>query len=699
MSVVLSVDIGGSFTDVALLLNGKIYTAKSPTTPIADRGVLNAIEAVFSQAAISYTHVERFILGTTLATNALLERKGAKTALITSQGFTDIVEIARENRYSQYDINMQRARPLVPRPLRFGVAEKVNYRGELILALDEQACYEVASQLRALNVESVAICLLHGYINGQHEQRIKAILNEVYPDLYISLSSEICPEIREYERTSTVCANAYIQPLISRSIDKLKHVLSAKGLRCPIFLMTSSGSLCSTELAKQEPVKLVESGPAGGAIFATYIAKQCQLDKVIGFDMGGTTAKVSYICDYLPEESRSFEFGRAYRFLKGSGQPIRIPVIELVEIGAGGGSIAHIDNLKRLRVGPESAVSQPGPVCFNLGGLEPTVTDANCVLHYIDPDLFAAGQLKLNPDLAKQVLLHKLSSPLGLDSAEQVAMMINEVVTENMASAARVHGVELGHDVRSFAAIAMGGGGPLHIGRLAQKLGINKIVVPVAASVGSAIGFLIAPIQYHLVKTFPSLLSQLDAPQIEAILGPLKQEAIRQVQHIVNDPQSVITVATGAYMRYKGQGYEIKVNFALDSSSTQLLADIRETFNRAYQNLYHRVIHEVDIEMVTWFVTASVNTLPINNLMLADEPVSTSNAFYEKQLFLSEPNQTSHWVSVKVYDRASLMPGFSFTGPAVVSEKHTTTIVPRGFSVTVNAERFLLIEEQVDDVA
>jgi N-methylhydantoinase A len=695
MSISLAVDIGGSFTDVALLRDGLIYSAKAVTTTHApDVGVIRAIDEVLQKTGLEYGQIDRFILGTTLATNALIERKGPRTALIATDGFTDIVEMARESRYAQYDVRMRRAEPLIGRNLRFGLRERINHHGEVVVTLDDIACRELASRLKALEIASVAVCLLHSYVNDRHEKRIRDILLEECPGLSISLSSEICPEIREYERTSTVCANAYVQPIIEKALDSLDASLTSRGLLCQFFLMTSSGALCSADLGKRQPVRLVESGPAGGAIFATRVARQCGLARVIEFDMGGTTAKVSYIHEYEPAESRTFEFGRAYRFLKGSGQPIRIPVIEMVEIGAGGGSIAHLDPMGRLRVGPESAVSDPGPVCFGLGGTEPTVTDSNCVLNYLDPVGFASGKITLQPDAAAAAMEQHLSRPLDLANAAEAAAMVSEVVTENMASAARVHGIELGHDIGDFAAVAIGGGGPLHVGRIADKLRVRTIVIPTEASVGSAIGFLVAPVQYNVVRSKPAALDRLDLTDLQALLTDMKREARAEVEAILPGAAADVVLSIGAYMRYKGQGYEIKVALRDMPVTEDFRTHAIEAFSRAYGRLYHRTIAHLGVEVATWFVTAT--SLPADDLDIfpaRDADDRRVNFSRPRDIYIADACGELRWHTVQDYIRTTLQPGFRFEGPAVVSERHTTTVVPTGFSGSVDKHLYLILEK------
>src|SRR5215471_16337932 len=430
----LAIDIGGTFTDLALIADNGRYSAKVLTTPQApEAGVLAGIDLLLRQAELTAEDIGLVIHGTTLATNAIIERKGAKTALIVTEGFRDSIEMAFENRFEQYDIFMDKPAPLVPRDLRLGVRERLDGRGTVLVPLDEEAVRALAPGLEMAGIEAVAIGFMHAYLDGRHERRTREILSDLLPTVAFSLSSEVSPEIREYERWSTAVANVYVQPVMGRYLGRLDTALRARKFACPLFMMTSGGGLMTLDTARRLPIRLVESGPAGGAILAAGLARQCGLDKVLSFDMGGTTAKICLIDDGEPQHSRTFEVARQYRFLKGSGLPLRIPVIEMVEIGAGGGSIASVDSLSRVNVGPESA------------GAEPTVTDADVVLGRIDPGYFAGGSIKLLPDKAGAAVDKSVGAPLGLKRLD-AAFGVSEIVEENMANAARVHAVERGKE-------------------------------------------------------------------------------------------------------------------------------------------------------------------------------------------------------------------------------------------------------------
>jgi len=478
-SVRLAVDIGGTFTDVVLETATARFSTKVLTTKTApEEGVLDGILKALKLGNVKPGEVGLIVHGTTLATNAIIERKGALTALVTTQGFRDSIEIAQENRFEQYDIFIEKPEPLVPRTLRFTIPERVDAKGGVRLALDEKAVEALAKILKAKKVEAVAIGYLHSYANPAHEKRTAEILANKLPGVRLSVSSEICPEVREYERFSTTVANAYVQPLMGQYLENLKTRVKETGFDCPILLMTSGGGLTTLETAARFPIRLVESGPAGGVILSTHIAENMGIDRILSFDMGGTTAKICIIDDGKPMASRSFEVDRRYRFMKGSGLPVRIPVIEMVEIGAGGGSLASVDAMKRINVGPESAGSDPGPACYSRGGRHPAVTDANVVLGRIDPDRFAGGSIMLDAKLSGAALDTHVGSKLELDTT-MAAFGVSEVVEENMANAARVHAVERGAELEGRTLIAFGGGAPLHAARLAEKLGITDVLIPV----------------------------------------------------------------------------------------------------------------------------------------------------------------------------------------------------------------------------
>ena len=599
----LGVDIGGTFTDVALERGEERWSAKILTTPDApERAVIEVIHRVLGEARLTPAALSIIIHGTTLATNAIIERKGAKTALLTTEGFRDTIEIRHENRFEQYDVNIDLPPPLVPRRLRFPVRERVDAQGRVLAALDEAGVAALAGRLASQGVEAVAIGFLHSFTNPAHERRAGEILARHLPDVAVTLSSDVSPEMREYERFSTACANAYVQPLIGRYLASLETLLRREGFACPLFLMLSGGGLTAVETAIRFPVRLVESGPAGGAIFAARIARQCRLDKVLSYDMGGTTAKICLIDDLKPQTSRAFEVARIYRFKKGSGLPLRIPVIEMVEIGAGGGSIARVDRLKRITVGPDSAGADPGPACYGRGGRAPSVTDADLVLGRIDPAGFSGGRMALDRAAAEAAIGCDVAGPLGLALA-LAALGVSEIVDENMANAARVHAIESGKDARGRTLVAFGGAAPLHAARLAEKLGLDRVVVPAQAGVGSAVGFLRAPIAYEIVRSSLQRLETFDAERANALVAEMRAEALPIVRR--GAPDAPLTETRSAFMRYRGQGHEIAVPLPAGPYHDGDAATLHALFEDAYRRLYHRVIPGVEVEVLSWVLLLS----------------------------------------------------------------------------------------------
>lgn len=682
----LAVDIGGTFTDLVLETPERAHAIKVLTTPDApERAVLEGVRAVLAEAKCPASDVGLVVHGTTLATNALIERKGARTALVTTEGFRDSLEIAWEHRFEQYDIYMERPDPLVPRDLRFGVPERVAADGAVLLALDEKAVRTVASELRRQKVEAVAVCFLHSFSNETHERRTGAILVEELPGVAISLSCEVCPEIREYERASTTIANAYVLPRMAGYLGQLETDLKNVGIPGPLLLMMSSGGITTVDTAMRYPVRLVESGPAGGAILALTVAAENGLDKAVAFDMGGTTAKLTLLDGLELQRSRQFEVARAYRFVQGSGLPVRIPVIELVEIGAGGGSIARLDALGRIQVGPDSSGSVPGPACYGNGGTEPTVTDADTMLGRLDPARFAGGAIPLYPDKAA-VALKSLADPLKTDAAG-AAVGVAEIVDETMASAARVHAVENGKDTAERTLIAFGGAAPLHAARLARKLGMKRVVVPVGAGVGSAFGFLRAPIAYEVVRTRHLRLDQFDAKTANELFTAMRREAEAVVR--TGAPTEQLVETRHGFMRYRGQGHEIAVPLPNSPFDTNAVAELRRRFEETYATVFGRVIPKLEVEALTW--TLSLATArPLPKPMAEAKAIVTPAASGQREMIDSA---TGTRATAAIHERSALAPGMRLDGPALIVEDGTTTVVPQGFSARINAASQIVLED------
>lgn len=683
----LAADIGGTFTDVVLERDGRRHSAKVLTTPRApEQGMLEGIGRVLAATEISAGEVGVLIHGTTLATNALIERKGAKTAFLTTRGFRDVLEMGYEKRYEHYDLDLELPAPLVPRELRIPITERITAKGEVRVPLAEAEVARAAERLRAAGVEAVAVGFLHSYVNDAHERRAGELLEAMLPGVAVTLSSAVCPEIREYERFSTACANAYVQPLMARYLARLEEELQGRGFRCPVYLMTSGGGLTTLATARRFPVRLVESGPAGGAILSAQIAREEGLAEVLSFDMGGTTAKICFIADGRPEQSRKFEVARVWRNLKGSGLPVRIPVTEMVEIGAGGGSIARLDALKRIRVGPGSAGAEPGPVCYGRGGTEPTVTDANVVLGRIDPEAFAGGTLRLDARAAERAVAEKIGAPLGLD-ARWAAAGVGEIVEENMASAARVHAIERGKTPERCTLVAFGGAAPLHAARLAAKLGISRVLVPVDASVGSAVGFLRAPVAFELARSLAQRDDNFDPAAVNRLLAAMEAEARSIVAPgALAEP---LVVRRAVEMRYLGQGHEISIALPEGELSVAHAAQLRAEYERRYEEQYGLRIADVPVEFLAWSV--HVSTVP--QQARADAPVGCGAARPVAQATRAvfDPS-TGDEERIASYARSELSPGARCDGPALVTEPQTTTYVPRGWRCTVGGRGHLILE-------
>jgi len=687
-AIKLAADIGGTFTDIVLEAGRQRWSGKVLTTTQApELGVIEGIGLVLEQSGMNPADIGVFIHGTTLATNALIERKGARTAFVTTRGFRDILEQGYEKRFDHYDLMIDRSVPLVPRTLRFTVEERLSADGDVLQPLDESALQELARQLRGENVKAVAIGFLHAYAHDGHERRVREILSAALPkDVTICISSEVAPEIREFERFSTVVANAYVRPLMAGYLHRLRDQLRDMKMDCPLFLMMSGGGLTTLETAARFPIRLVESGPAGGAILASEIAAECALPEVVSFDMGGTTAKICLLTNGEPERARKFEIARAYRDMKGSGIPVRIPVIEMVEIGAGGGSIARVDKLNRITVGPDSAGSTPGPVCYGRGGTEPAVTDANLALGKIDPAYFAGGKIRLDEAGAKTALQKAIGTPLGLKDFWPAAG-VTEIVEENMANAARVHAIERGRDIAACTMIAFGGGAPLHACRLAEKVGVKTIIVPLGAGVGSAIGFLRAPIAYEVTRSAAISLDAFNAKAVNTLLQHMTRDARAVVEPALGKTKATVQII--ADCRYVGQGHEIRVTVPAKSLNDADGRKLKAAFEAQYEQVYGLRIPNQEAEAITWSVTVS---------SLAKKPkraakTSAKSTPKPRSRRLIYDPALGKQVTVPVYWRFDLKPGATFKGPAIIAEDETSTIVGANFRARINSLGYVILEK------
>ncbi len=675
----LAVDIGGTFTDLALEHAGGLSTVKVLTTRSApEQGVMAGVTAILRQSGIAMGDIGIVIHGTTLATNAIIERKGAKTALITTAGFRDVLAMGNESRYDQYDLNIQLPAPLVPRHLRLPVAERLDNTGRVLTPLDENGLRALVPILRREEVESIAIGFLHAFVNAGHERRAAAILADALPNIPVSLSSDVSPEMREWERFSTTAANAYVQPMMARYLRRLETDLRDLGLTAPLFLMMSGGGLTTIETACRFPIRLVESGPAGGAIFSAFVARQCGLDNVLSFDMGGTTAKICLIDDGKPQTARTFEVARVGRFRKGSGLPLRIPVIEMVEIGAGGGSIAHVDTLGRITVGPESAGADPGPACYGRGGTQPAVTDANLALGRYDPVRFAGGTLRLDPAAAHDALLTGVGAHLGL-SAEVAALGVVEMVDENMANAARVHAIESGKTYDGRTLIAFGGGGPVHGCRVAEKIGVKRVLVPSGAGVGSAIGFLRAPVAYEVVRSLYQRFSSFDVASVNALLNTMRDEAAAAVA--LGSFGAPVTESRIAYMRYVGQGHEIPVPLPPRDLRPDDVTEIRASYDREYTRFFDRPVPGSDVEIMSYAVVVTTTVLDPSGDTAVTASGDASRQLERRLVRDTVTGAVSEW---QILDRSALTGGARIIGPAIIAEDETSTLVGPGWTASLN---------------
>lgn len=678
-------DIGGTFTDVALEIDGAMHSAKVLTNYSApEQGIVDGIRLVTERAGVTLSQIDTVIHGTTLATNALIERNGAHTAFITTKGFRDVIEIRTENRFEQYDLDIVLPAPLVPRNDRFIADERIDSKGNILRALDSEELNSLAERIVKGGFESVAIGLMHSYTNGVHERQIRDALLKRKPGLSVSISSEVSPQIREFQRFNTVCANAYVKPMMESYLRRLVTRLEEAGAECPVFMIHSGGGIISIESAIEFPVRLLESGPAGGAIFAAHIAAAHSLDKVLSYDMGGTTAKICLIENKVPKTAKTFEVARTYRFKKGSGMPISIPVIEMVEIGAGGGSIASVDSMRQIRVGPHSAGSEPGPACYGRGGEKPTVTDADLALGKLDAAGFAGGTMQLDVPATETAISRTLASELGID-VTTAAFGLCEMVDENMSNAARMHAVENGKELSEYTMIAFGGAAPLHASRLCEKLGIRELLIPPGAGVGSAIGFLRAPFGFESVRSVYLRLEEFEAEKVNMVLKELSEEATSFVRS--GAPRAEPELECTAYMRYVGQGWEVPVPIEVRDYSADEAKLFRSSFNEVYERLFGRLIDKLDVEIVSWSLRASSDAHPA----LAVERVGNQRsirATETRQVFDASEGQ---YLQTAIIKRDDLSVGDSVSGPAVITENETTTIVTAKREVVMQYDDCMLI--------
>jgi N-methylhydantoinase A len=687
----VGIDIGGTFTDLVLIDDdtgnravGKVLTSQEDPSEAVEEGLVELLE----REGVATAELKTIVHGTTLVTNALIERRGAATALLTTEGFRDAVAIGTEHRYDMYDVFIEKPEPLVPRTLRYGVRERVLDDGSVAHELDEGQVRSIVAQMRDRGVEAVAVSFLHAFRNPVHERRVAEILAEEAPGITVSLSSEVAPEIREYERTSTTITNVYARPLVEGYLRSLEERLRRLGFGGSLYIMLSNGGTASVETARRFPVRLLESGPAAGALAAAFYGRAADFPEVLSFDMGGTTAKACLIEGGEPLTSSEFEVARVYRFKKGSGLPVKISVIEMIEIGAGGGSIAAVGSLGLLKVGPRSAGSAPGPACYGLGGVEPTVTDADLVLGYLDPDFFLGGRMRLDREAAARAIEEGIARPLGLDPVE-AAWGIHQVVNENMANAARVHAIERGKDPRAHPLFAFGGAGPVHAYRVARSLGVPGFIAPLGAGATSAFGFLCAPLSFDFVRSLYGRLDELDWPAANGALGEMEEQG-RDLLRASGVAETDVRVRRLCDMRYVGQGHEVTVELPAGSLGPEDTERLAALYRKEYRRLYSREGPDVPLETITWRVEVSA---PRPEIRLdgdggsgVGDPGKALKG--EREIYLPEDKA---FRKVPVYDRYLLGSGAAFEGPAVVEERESTVVLGMDSRAEIDGARNLIV--------
>lgn len=685
----LGIDIGGTFTDLVVYdrSTGRIAKGKELTTPDdPSRGVLTGLRKLLD-GGIAPDSLYRIVHATTLFTNALIERKGARTGLITTEGFRDVLEIGRERKYELYDLFIAMPKPLAPRDLRMEVTERIGPDGAVITPLDENDLLEKVQALIDRGAEAVAIVFLHSYANPAHEDQALDAIERAFPDLIVTASHDVAPEIREYDRTSTTVTNAYVKPLAHTYVDRLVAQTKELGIGAPYFMMLSNGGLTHIAEAKRTPVQLLESGPAAGALVAAHFGAQAGIANILAFDMGGTTAKLALVDNGEPHVAYRFEAAREKRFAEGSGLPLTISAIELIEIGAGGGSIARIDAMALLKVGPESAGSVPGPVCYGRGGTNPTVTDADLLLGYLNAGSFAGGSMRIDADSAAKAM-QPLANQSGL-SVIDTARGIYEVVNENMASAARVHIAERGKDPRLYTLLATGGAGPVHAYYVARKLGVRRIICPPAAGVASALGLLIAPARIDRVATVAKRLDSIDWPALEAAYRALETDAASVIAETGFDPAAA-RITRLADMRYVGQGFEVVVTLPPGPYTADSAAMMLDAFETSYRRTFSRTPPDVVAEIINIRVSLRAD-VPGERAEFATGAAGQTGGAQTGSRPVRFP-ENNDFVDTAVYDRARLRPGDTFTGPAVVEEAESTLIIGPGGEARVDDAGNLIVE-------
>lgn len=686
----IGVDIGGTFTDIVAVRenSGEKFNGKVLTTPMnPSEGVLQGVSEIIKKHNINPENC-RIIHGTTLVANALIERKGVETALLTTEGFKDVLEIGREWRYDLFSLDLEMPNPIVPRHLRFEIKERLDYKGDILVSLDQNELILIAKKLAKLNIRTLAIVFMHSFKNSIHEELAKNIFNKYAPNINLCLSSSVSPEIGEYERTSTTVANAYVQTIFKSYIDALVKGLKKIGIKNDLFLMLSDGGIVHQKTAVEYPIRLVQSGPAGGAQAATLYGRSTNSNDVLCFDMGGTTAKACLIENGKPSRTTVFEVARVYRFAKGSGLPLQVPVIDMIEIGAGGGSIARIDDMGLIQVGPDSSGSFPGPACYNLGGKHPTVTDSDLVLGYLDAENFLGGDMKLEKKLAEQAIKTFIAEPMKI-SVLEAAWAIHEIVTENMSQAASIHALEKGRKIEKYTMIPIGGAGPVHACSLMSKMNLNKMISPPDAGVASAIGMTASPNSFELVQADMQQLELLNFTKMKKAFLDMEKKGTKLLLQTGTNKKH-ISINNSTLMRYVGQGYEIEVPLNKEVLSLKNIKNIKLEFEKVYQNLFGR-IEKMPMEIISWRTIASG---PLPNFSL--------NFNVKKECLSKEKKRKVFFGGKKfndtiVLDRSSLSKTFKSIGPLIIEERESTLVIPPNFKVQMHESGNLIINNIVKD--
>lgn len=689
----IGVDIGGTFTDFALLDDaGAVSIHKQLTTPDdPSRAVLDGVDVLLRQGGATMAEVGVINHGTTLVTNALIERKGARVGMLVTSGMEDVLDIGRERRYDEYDLRAGFPAPLVPRRMRRPIAERMHYSGCSSVSPDLANARDAVRDLVEIhNIQSIAVCFLHAHVSAVHEHKVTAMIREEFPGLYVSCSADVLPAIREYQRWTTTTINAYVQPVLDRYVTRLDEELRARGFIGLFYMMTSSGGTVALDTARTLPVRLLESGPAAGALMAAFHGRHRKARNVLSFDMGGTTAKGALVRNGRPLKKYELEVAHAYEAKPGSGFPVKVPTIDMIEIGSGGGSIAEVDQRGLIRVGPRSAGAAPGPACYGQGGTDPTLTDANLVLGYLDPEFFLGGRMNLDPEAARKAIADKIGEPLGL-ATTRAAWGIHDVVNEDVARAFRIHAAERGFDYRISSMVAFGGSGPMHAARIARKLRVPEIILPFGAGVASAHGLLISPLAFETMRSKRTALATLDDRGFEAEFAPLVEQATALVRQS-GPAADRIEVLRKLDMRYEGQGYDIDVVVPASGG----LAGVKAAFETAYSEIFSSFLLDEPIEIVNWKVEASCAVFPDDGAFGRYSPVASDPVKRQRQVYFPEGDG---YVACNIYDRYALHPGDDYDGPALIEEAESTCIVGIGDRFEVLADGGIVIRVNTGETA